>query len=157
MKKIHERKRAKQTGKGAAHSFIMLPHFVVRSPEFIRLDASAVKLFMHFAGQFNGHNNGDFAIVENRYADAGFSGREAVQKAKKALLDSKFAVMTRQGHKRKCSLFALTIWPVDACDGKHEWPTERKASHAWRTEISVDRQAVQTWTAERSKTTQEAA
>ena len=132
MKQVHERKRAQLTGKGKTYSFLMLPRYILQSPEFIHLDPFAKALFMHWAGCFNGFNNGDFSAAKNRYADFGFNSPATLQKAKRTLLATRFAVLTRQGQKRKCSLYGLTIWPIDDCNGKLEVPSERVASNAWK-------------------------
>lgn len=104
---------------------------MLRHPKFIRLCPYAKALFMYWAGQFNGANNGDFAAPNNRYKEFGFNSPSTLQKAKRTLVEQGFAVLTRQGHKRKCSLYGLTIWPIDECNGKLEWPKERTASYAW--------------------------
>lgn len=131
---INGSKRAKMTGKGASPSFVQLPHFLLRSREFIELDPHAKSLMLYMASKYNGHNNGDFACPVNRYKEAGFKSPATLQKARRTLIESRWAVVTRQGQRRRCSLYGLTIWPIDDCDGKIEWPSERKASHSWKTQ-----------------------
>lgn len=48
----------------------------------------------------------------------GFKSENTLNKCKKELLDANLIYLTRQGDKRRCSLFALTWIPIDECEGK---------------------------------------
>lgn len=104
---------------------------MLRHKKFLQLDPYAKALFFYFAGLYNGSNNGDFSAANNRFKEIGFNSPCTLQKAKRTLVDEGFAVLTRQGQKRRCSLYGLTIWPIDECGGKLEWRKENKASYAW--------------------------
>jgi hypothetical protein len=137
QKRISERKRRQITGRRAQPTFVMLPHYVLRSPQFVHLDPYAKALFMYWAGKYEGANNGDFSAPNNRYKEIGFKSSLTLHRAKQELVRSCWAVITRHGHKRACSLFGLTIWAIDECEGKLEVPSERVASHLWKTQSVV--------------------
>lgn len=125
------KRRRNIDGRQTVEQFARIPTHMLRHPKFIRLDPYAKALFFYWAGLYNGKNNGDFAAPNNRFDECGFNSPSTLQKAKRTLVEQGFAVLTRQGHKRKCSLYGLTIWPIDECGGKLEWPKERTASYAW--------------------------
>ncbi len=127
-------KRAKLTGKGASASFISMPHFVLNSAEFAELTGNELRMLMELARQYRGSNNGDMeASRERLMKERGWKSHQTID-AQLAKLERKgWIVKTRQGGKRiGCTLYAVTIWPVDECGGKHQWPAEHKASHRWK-------------------------
>lgn len=93
--------------------FIPLPKDVVRSPEWTSLPSSAKALVIDLASQYNGNNNGrlcpSFEVMK-RY---GWSSKDTLARAKKALLTRSFIVMTRKGHPpRTAEWLGLTWWPL---------------------------------------------
>jgi len=133
MKDPHWNKRAKLTGKGGAASFISLPHYVLDSPEFAALTGNELRMLLELGRQYKGVNNGDLLATRERLVERGWKSHQTID-AQLAKLERKgWIIKTRQGGKRiGCTLYAVTIWPVDECGGKHHWPPERKASHLWR-------------------------
>lgn len=125
------RRRRRQQGRQTTEQFARIPTHLLRHAKFLALDPYAKALFLYWAGLYNGSNNGDFSAANNRFREFGFNSPTTLQKAKRILVAQGFAVQTRQGHKRKCSLYGLTIWPIDECGGKLEYPRERQASYAW--------------------------
>lgn len=125
------RRRRRQQGRQTTEQFARIPTHMLRHAKFLALDPWAKALFLYWAGLYNGSNNGDFSAANNRYREFGFNSPATLQKAKRTLVAQGFAVLTRQGHKRKCSLYGLTIWSIDECGGKLEYRAERQASYAW--------------------------
>lgn len=126
-------KRAKLTGKGGAASFISMPHYVLNSDEFAALTGNELRMLMELARQYKGNNNGDLTAMREQLVARGWKSHQTID-AQLAKLERKgWIVKTRQGGKRiGCTLYAVTIWPVDECGGKHHWPAEHKASHRWK-------------------------
>lgn len=132
-KRIAERKRPKHTGRGKGHSFLRLPHFLLDSAEFAELSGSAVKLLLDVATLYKGGNNGDLEIVWSSLKLRGWRSKATIQKARDELLGNGWLRCTRHGGRNRCSLYAITWEPVDACPGKAlEVPAEKAASHLWR-------------------------
>ena len=113
---------------------MQMPHFVLESPQWGRMDAFAMKLLLELARQYRGTNNGDLsapaATLKKRYK--GWGSKSTLPNKLKYLENHGWIVKTRQGGKHTCCLYAITWWPVDECGGKHHHPLETKASHAWK-------------------------
>ncbi|WP_347261436.1 hypothetical protein [Rudaea sp.] len=133
MKNISEGKRWKQTGKGASHSFVAMPHHLLESEQWGALSSHAVKLAMEFARQFKGSNNGDISVPFSRMKRRGWRSHHTLKDAIDELVASGFIVRTRSPNRHHvCALYAITWQPIDECDGKLEVSAERVASNAWK-------------------------
>lgn len=133
MKDPHWNKRAKLTGKGGAASFISLHHYVLNSDEFAALTGNELRMLMELARQYKGNNNGALTAMREQLVARGWKSHQTIDVQLAKLERKGWIVKTRQGGKRiGCTLYAVTIWPVDACGGKHQWPVEHKASHLWK-------------------------
>lgn len=127
------RNRTKAKGRATSASFIQIPHFVLDSPEFAQMTGAELRMFFELARQFKGSNNGDMAATRDQLESRGWSSHETVQRALKGLERKGWSVKTRQGGKHLgCTLWGLTIWPIDECGGKLSYPAEYKASHLWK-------------------------
>lgn len=130
-------KRSRATGRGKEHSFLQVPHYILQSEEFGRLSSWGVKLLIELAGLFRGHNNGNLSAAFSVLRKRGWRSAGTLSKALRELQEAGWIVCTRHGGKNRCSLFALTWWPIDACEGKClELRPEHAARHSWKT-ISV--------------------
>lgn len=124
------RKKGRQGGTG---SFLALPHVWLDSPEFRALSARATKALLGLAAQYRGANNGTLALPRGRHQVFGWGrAHGSVDRALKELEASGFVVKTRQGGKNMPSLYAVTWWPVDRCDGRHDHPAGAAPLHLWR-------------------------
>lgn len=133
MKPIAEQKRTKQTGKGAPHSFVAMPHYMLESEQWGALSAHAVKLAMEFARQFKGSNNGDLSVPWSRMKRRRWRSKATLSAAIAELIEAGFVVRTRSPNRHHvCALYAITWKPIDECDGKLEVSAERVASNAWK-------------------------
>lgn len=129
-------KRWRFKGRASGPSFVRIPHFVLRSPQWAALSGSAVKLLLELAGQYNGRNNGDLSATYTDLRERGWASNDTLQRALKELEACAWIVRTRQGGRHiGCNLYAVTWEPVDPCDGKHQHPVSHKASHAWKNAI----------------------
>ena len=130
--------RWKSKGRRESGSFIALPVAILESPEYSRLNAPAVKLLIDLFSQFKGCNNGDFSAAWKLMNRRGWRSRDTLWRALNELLDKGFIVKTRQGSKRKCSLYGITWKPIDECNGKLDIVPTRVPLNSWR-EKSVTR------------------
>ena len=125
-----ESKRGKITGRsGTSPQRLTIPYWIIKSPHFAALTGSELKLLLDLAVQFNGYNNGNFAIehVRNRWRS-----RTTTQAARDGLVKKGWIVRTRHGGLRMGpDLYAVTWWPVMDCRGKHPHPIESVPSQLW--------------------------
>jgi len=136
---MSQRSRFKQKGRGGA-SFVSIPHFVLESPQWGRMDAFALKLLWELARQYRGSNNGDLSATAEMLKDrsATWSSKDTLPKKLRYLEEQGWIIKTRQGGRHiGCNLYAVTWWPVDDCGGKHHYQAETKASHAWKNAIDT--------------------
>lgn len=117
-KQISERKRTKLTGRGKGHTFIQLPHYMLKSSQFRAMGGSALKLLMFLADQYNGKNNGDLSATKDMVEGTGVCAPSKVHTLLLELEAAGFIVKTRHGTKKLCNLYALTWCSIDECDGK---------------------------------------
>ena len=129
-------KRWRNKGRQQGPTFVRLPHFVLRSPQWVALSGTAIKLLLELAGQYNGRNNGDLSATYTDMKARGWASNDTLQRALRELEAGAWIVRTRQGGRHiGCNLYALSWEPVDSCDGKHQHPVSNKASHAWKNAI----------------------
>ncbi len=134
MKERSERKRAHHTGKGRGHSFLALPHYLIRSEEFGALSAHAVKALIEIASEYNGDNNGDLSAAWSVMKTRGWKSKATLWAALRELTGTGFLKVARQGNRyHVCTLYAITWKPVDECKGKHDLPIEKEAGNEWKT------------------------
>lgn len=128
-----ERKRSKLTGKGGPQPFVGIPRNVADSDQFGALSGNAVKFIFEIARKYRGpgSNNGDLSLAWANAEARGWRSSGTLHRAKREAIEAGFVVCTRQGGKHKCSLFAMTFWPIDDCKGKHEFPPSRCPGHDW--------------------------
>lgn len=133
-KLIKESKRPKFKGRGKCAPFVRLDREWLESEEFGQLSGHAVKLLLELARQYRGpgSNNGDLQAAWSLMQPRGWSSSCALTRAKRELLEQGWAILTRQGGRNRCSLFALTVWPVDECKGKHDERPTHAPLHLWR-------------------------
>ncbi len=136
---MSQRSRFKQKGR-TGPTFVMIPHFVLRSEQWADLPATSIKLLMELARQFLGFNNGDLAVTTSMLKERGWTSEATIWKHLHILEERGWIVKTRQGGKHiGCNLYAITWWPVDDCDGKHQHPAETTPSHAWKNAIGTSK------------------
>lgn len=128
-------RREKAKGRSSGGSFLALPHALLRSPNFIALSASAVKLAIDMAVAYNGANNGDLAATWNGMKARGWKSRASLTEALRELRHYGLLEQTRQGGMHKPSLYGLTWLGIDHCAGKLDVPANRAPSGAWKTQV----------------------
>jgi hypothetical protein len=124
------RKRTKnRSSKG---TFIMLPHAVMDSAAFISLSNKAVKCLLDILRPFNGKNNGDLSCTISVMRERGWTSKNQLDLARNELLRKGLIVITRQGGRNKCSLYAVTWLPIDECNGKLDRKPTNVALGYWK-------------------------
>ena len=117
---------SKSKGRSNKERYILIPHNVVESEDFLKLSFSAKTTLIAIAHQFNGYNNGDLSFAHSRALVWGFGSKSTLAKALKELMAADLIVRSRDPRRDRdnphgqCSLYALTWLKVDECKGKHE-------------------------------------
>jgi hypothetical protein len=130
MRQTPASKRPKIKGR-SVNSFLQLPHFVIKSPQWAGLSGNEAKMLIEIAGRYNGSNNGDLSFPRSEYTARGWSGNDVAHRALTSLKEKGWIVVTRQGGRNGCSLYAVTFLPMDE-SSKHPWSKQYKPSHLWK-------------------------
>ena len=126
-KQIHPSKRERFRGRKNGHSFLMLPHFVIQSP----LSGNAIKFLVELASAYDGSNNGDLSLTRKQALAKGWRSGETRDSAADEAIAAGFALLTRQGNKGACNLYAITWQPVDDVGKGVMYASSLKASRVW--------------------------
>ena len=113
-------------------SFVMLPHHVLGDEIFRTLSCRATKLLIDLLAQYRGHNNGDLAATLKMMQERGWNSSDQLQKAKNEVIEKDVIIVTRQGGINKCSLYAVTWFPIDECNGKLDVASTTTAPVNWK-------------------------
>ena len=131
MTSRNERRRLVK-GRQTTNSFLGLPHHVLDHDNFRTLSPKATKLLIDIAAQYRGSNNGDLCAPMSLMKKRGWNSCDQLAKAKKELIKQDVIHLTRQGGRNKCSLYALTWFPIDECKGKLDIASTKTAPVNWR-------------------------
>ena len=133
MSQSNEWKRSKATGKGAGHSFIALPHYMLESEAWGALSPQAVKVIIEAARHVKGDNNGDFSLPWSRMRRRGWKSKSTLSAAIHEAIEAGFLERSRYGTRNHvCALYAITWKPIDECGGKLQIAATKVASNAWK-------------------------
>jgi len=103
---------AKAKARKTKGQFVNIPHSVLEDERFMRLSSKARALLIDMCHQirFGKHgikNNGDLCTAWGYMQKRGWGSAGTVHAAKNELIDSGWLIQTRQGGKRKPSLYAI--------------------------------------------------
>lgn len=115
--------------------FVMLQKQVLESAEYARLSSKGVKLLVDVLAQYNGRNNGDMCITMSIMKKRGWRSSSTLHDAKDELIEGGWIELTRQGGRHKCSLYAVSMYSIDECGGKHDRRPTTKSSNLWMDKI----------------------
>ena len=141
---------SKKRGVAVAGTWVPLGLAFLRSRAYAELSPHGAKLLLDLLALLgpNATKNGDLSLSPKVMQVRGWSGRETLRSAVSELLEHGLLVQTRQGGRKDCSLFALTLYPLDCdlrkldvgpgCHTSRDWetaglnaPTEENPA-AWR-------------------------
>jgi len=104
---------------------------MLQHPRFMALSGDACKALLYMASLYNGKNNGDFSIAWKLTKAKGFTSNGNLRRAVKELVDAGFVVQTCQGGRNRPSLFALSWFPINDCNGKLDVPATVAPPNDW--------------------------
>ncbi|GAA0421417.1 hypothetical protein ACFOY5_09200 [Massilia aurea] len=114
-------------------TFAAVPFAMLRSQSFAALSPQANKLLFDLLAQYNLRNNGDLSMsFEKTMRPRGWKSKDTLNKARLELIEAGFILLTRQRGLHQCSLYAVTFYAVDYCEGKLEMSATRTALSNWR-------------------------
>lgn len=125
------KRKEKFKSKWGGGPFNALSWRFTRSHVLRNLGPFACKLFLDLQAQYNGFNNGDLCITWSIMQKGAWRSRTTLQRAKQRLLDVDLIICTRPGTRRRCALYALTIYDIDDCKGKHDIEPTSKPPNSW--------------------------
>jgi len=114
--------RPKQKSGHKGRKFVMLWHDLLDLPDYIRLSDKAKVLLPYILRQYNGKNNGDFCAPLSLMKRYGWTSNDTLPKAIKELIGANLLLLSRQGGRRQCNLYAVTFYQIDECNGKLDIP-----------------------------------
>ncbi len=126
----HRRLRAK--GRASRSSFVSLPHSLLNHPAMAKLSTRATKLLIDLATQYRGKNNGDLSATLTTLKKRGWKSSDQLFKARDELIDRGLIIVTRQGGRNLCNLYAITWQPIDDCKGKLDICSTIVPSNRWK-------------------------
>jgi hypothetical protein len=112
--------------------FAALPHCLLASQVYTGLSAHAVKLLNDLLAQFKGFNNGDLCLTWTLMEKRGWKSRDTLHKARQELLDCELILVSRYGDRKRATLYALTFFAIDECNGKLDIKATEKPISTWR-------------------------
>ena len=124
--------RMRAKGRREGGSFALVPHALLECANYASLSPRAVKLFLDLYGQYRGTNNGDFTLAWKVMQTKGWTSKDQLGKARRELLEKGFIVQTRQGWNNRCSLYGVTLHPIDECGGKLDIKPTTTALGWWK-------------------------
>ena len=119
-------------GRMMTDSFVRIPHHVINHEHFRSLSTRATKLLIDLLAQYRGYNNGDLAATLKMMLARGWNSSDQLQKAKNELIEKDVITVTRQGGRNKCSLYAVTWFQIDECNGKLDVASTTTAPVNWK-------------------------
>jgi len=124
--------RARATGRREGGTFAAFPHACLDHPKWAQLTPRAKACLIDLYAQFRGKNNGDLVMAWTVMRKRGWKSRSQLLKARNELEDAGWILLTRQGGRNRCSLYAVTFHPIDECKGKLELPATVTAPGDWK-------------------------
>ena len=112
--------------------FVQVFHHLIDSENYRSLSPRAVKLLIDVLRFYNRRNNGDLAITPKLMKPMGWTSNDQLAKATIELEHYGFLKKSRQGGRHVCNLFAVTFYPVNECDGKHELTPSKIPTNEWQ-------------------------
>ena len=124
--------RLKAKGRRETGSFAGIPKACMKHLNYIELSMPAKVLLWEFCYQYNGFNNGDLCAAFSVLKERGWRSKGTLARAIDELKKRQWVVVSRQGGKNQCSLYALTFQAIDECKGKLDILSTRVASGGWK-------------------------
>jgi len=125
-------KHTRVNNRSSIKAFAGIPKECMKHENYCLLSPNAKVLLVEFCYQYNGYNNGDLSAAFSVLQKRGWRSKGTVSRALKELRKAGWIILTRQGGKNQCSLYAITFKAIDECSGKHELKPTNIAPGDWK-------------------------
>lgn len=125
------RKKASVSVRGP---WLAMPLDFLQSRACAELSPAGLKMFVDLCAQLgpNARGNGDLSASPATLAPRGWGRSNATRiAALRELVDAKLVAITRQGDRRRCALYAVTLWPIQCDPGKLEYGPGSYSTADW--------------------------
>ena len=139
---MNKKNRSRTANRTESGSFLQVPHELLNSVAYLSLSPIAVKCLFDIYSEYKGSNNGDLSCTIKVMKKRGWKSKSQLDKARKELLEKGFIVLTRQGGKNKCSLYAVTWKPINECAGKLDRQADIVSLGWWKQGFNPEQQKV---------------
>lgn len=114
------RDRTKSRGIAVNGAWLPVPLPFLRSRACAELSPHGAKLFLDLLALLgpNATRNGNLSLTPRAMSARGWSSRATLQKAVAELIEHDLLAQTKQGSRLNCSLFAVTLFPLNCDLGK---------------------------------------
>jgi hypothetical protein len=112
------KKQLSEAERDAPGQFFRLPYSVIRSKQFQECNGIGIKLLCTLLLQYNGRNNGDISIASKIMQSYGWKDKRKLRLGLNALIGNELLVLTRQGGRHCCSLYAFSWLRINACEDR---------------------------------------
>lgn len=103
------------------------------SENYQSLNGNALRLLLDLARQYNGRNNGDLCASRSVLKKRGWNSNNSIHRALVELETRGWIIGTKVGGLGMgCSLYAITWFPIDPCNGKIDISPTKVASNEWK-------------------------
>ena len=142
INKVMANKRSRTANRKETGSFLVVPHELLLSDAYISLSSKAVKCLFDMYVEYKGNNNGDLSCTIKVMKKRGWKSKSQLDKARKELIAKGLIVLTRQGGRNKCSLYAVTWKPIDECKGKLDRKADLVPLGYWKLGYNPELQSI---------------
>lgn len=139
MASNREAQRRRRLRGRSGHTFLRLPHYVLRSSQWRALSGNAIKFITELASDYDGGNNGDLSLTKTMALGRGWRSGTTRDKAADEAVAAGFVLITRHGHKGVCNLYAITWEPINDVGKGVMYGPEAKASKLWEQRAPLPR------------------
>lgn len=114
------------------HDATVMPKRIFTSDEYRSLSGNAIKILHSLMLQYNGFNNGDLSAPLTQSVETFGMTHKTLQRGIRELLDKQFIIVSREGNRKQCTLYALTFYAIDECKGKHDLQPTNYPCEKWK-------------------------
>jgi len=107
--------RVKVKGRSESGEYMTIPYAVLTTKKYRALSGRVCKLFLDAYIQYHGRNNGDIQCTWKYMKPLGWRSKGTLHSALIELIRSGFLILSRQGGRNHCALYAVSRQKIDEC------------------------------------------
>ena len=122
MSRSNERKKSNSKAAIGSGPFMPMGLSMLKSSNLLGISPHASKLLLDICSQWRYGHNGDVSVTWSLMQPRGWKSKETLNNSLKELREAELIILTRQGGKNLCSLYAVGWIAIDQCRGKLDIP-----------------------------------